>query len=109
MRPIDAPVPAQVADPGPAVLNDPELTAKSKAQLKQDLFALAETGFKRGRYFVEFGATDEVTLGNSYPLGKEFGWQGVLAEPGGPGGPRWTATETCRSIIAASAPGSGQN
>jgi len=54
---------------------------KSRAQLKQDIFVLLETGFKRGGYFVEFGATNGVDLSNSWLLEKIFGWTGILAEP----------------------------
>jgi FkbM family methyltransferase len=58
-----------------------QVLGKSKAQLKQDIFALSELGFKRNGYFVEFGATNGVTLSNTYLLSKEFGWTGILAEP----------------------------
>jgi FkbM family methyltransferase len=57
------------------------LTAKSKAQLGQDMFVLAELGFKKDGYFVEFGATNGVDLNNTYLLEKEMGWKGILAEP----------------------------
>lgn len=53
----------------------------SNAQLFQDLFVLFMTGEKRGGYFVEFGATNGVTLSNSCLLEKSFGWNGILAEP----------------------------
>lgn len=53
----------------------------SKAQAFQDVFALFMTNEKKGGYFVEFGATNGVTLSNSYLLEKSFGWNGILAEP----------------------------
>jgi len=54
---------------------------QSKAQICQDLLALHLTHFKRGGFFVEFGATDGVSLSNTYLLEKSYGWTGVLAEP----------------------------
>lgn len=53
----------------------------SKAQLKQDVFALVENGFKRYGFLVEFGAASGVELSNTYLLEKEYGWRGILAEP----------------------------
>ena len=58
-----------------------EVNGKSKSQLKQDLFVLLETNFKRNGFFVEFGATNGVDLSNTNLLEKEFGWEGILAEP----------------------------
>jgi len=54
---------------------------ESKAQLKQDLFVLLATNFKRNGFFVEFGATNGFDLSNTYLLEKSFGWKGILAEP----------------------------
>ena len=59
-----------------------QILRSSTSQLHQDLFALSEMEFKRSGYFVEFGATDGVTLSNTDCLEKEYGWTGILAEPG---------------------------
>lgn len=57
------------------------LLTKSRSQLRQDLFVLSETDFKKNGYFVEFGATNGVELSNTYLLETEFSWTGILAEP----------------------------
>ncbi len=54
---------------------------KTNAQICQDLVVLFITGEKRGGFFVEFGATDGISLSNSYLLESEYGWKGILAEP----------------------------
>lgn len=54
---------------------------KSHSQLGQELMVLGFLENVESGYFVEFGATDGVTLSNTYLLEKEFGWKGILAEP----------------------------
>lgn len=58
-----------------------DLEGHSKAQLKQDIFVLLATQFKRDGFFVEFGATNGMDLSNTYLLEKTFNWRGILAEP----------------------------
>jgi FkbM family methyltransferase len=52
-----------------------------RSQFGQDAFVLATLLFKRGGYFVDFGATDGVSGNNSHILEKRYGWKGILAEP----------------------------
>jgi FkbM family methyltransferase len=54
---------------------------RSKSQLCQDLFVQSELNFKRGGYFVEFGAANGVDHSNTYMLEADFGWDGIIAEP----------------------------
>lgn len=54
---------------------------KSTSQNYQDIWALFENNFKRDGFFVEFGATDGVISSNTLLLEKEYGWNGILAEP----------------------------
>ena len=63
------------------ILKQNGISNESKAQLKQDIFVLMETNFKRDGFFVEFGATNGVDLSNTHWLEKGFGWNGILAEP----------------------------
>ena len=57
---------------------------RSKSQIFQDLQAAIYCSRieNSSRFFVEFGATDGVSLSNTYFLETELNWSGVLAEPG---------------------------
>ena len=56
-----------------------------KSQLFQDVFASFIVGDLFDKTFLEFGATDGISLSNSYMLENNFGWTGILAEPS----PQW--------------------
>lgn len=58
---------------------------QSTSQLYQDLFVLFMLGCKRNGTFIEFGATNGVSLSNTHLLESLYGWTGVLAEPD----PQW--------------------
>ncbi|MFN3642616.1 MAG: FkbM family methyltransferase [Gemmobacter sp.] len=53
----------------------------SRAQLFQDTLPLHVLGAPRDGFFVEFGATDGLSLSNTAMLEAGFGWRGILAEP----------------------------
>ncbi len=75
----------QTADSGPQLMElmmqALGLQKNSKSQMGPDLIALLSANLKRGAYFVEFGATNGVDLSNSFLLEKDYGWEGILAEP----------------------------
>ena len=56
-----------------------------KSQLYQDIFADFISAKDPKKTFLEFGATDGLTLSNTYFLENFYGWKGVLAEPD----PQW--------------------
>jgi FkbM family methyltransferase len=53
----------------------------SKSQLGQDLKVLSFYKEKKGGYFVEIGASDGITLSNTYLLETQYGWNGICVEP----------------------------
>jgi FkbM family methyltransferase len=53
----------------------------SYSQHKQDLFVIETLKGKKNGYFVEFGATNGKSISNTYLLEKEYGWNGIVAEP----------------------------
>jgi FkbM family methyltransferase len=54
---------------------------QSYSEIFQDLWVLFETGYKRGGFFVEFGATNGIRINNTFLLETAYGWKGILAEP----------------------------
>jgi FkbM family methyltransferase len=59
------------------------LLPDSKSQLGQDLLAANTISSSQQKvpFFVEFGATNDITLSNTWLLEKKLGWQGILVEP----------------------------
>ena len=60
------------------------LLKRSRSQFSQDVFVISELqlmNINQVGFFVEFGATDGISLSNSYLLEKDFGWNGILSEP----------------------------
>ncbi len=56
-----------------------------KSQLFQDVFAAFIVGSSFDKTFLEFGASDGISLSNSYMLENSLEWKGILAEPS----PQW--------------------
>lgn len=54
----------------------------SPAERHQDIFAILLTRKFSNGFFVEFGACDGIEASNTYLLERDFGWTGILAEPG---------------------------
>lgn len=85
------------------------LRAASTSQLGQDLWALERSGYKRGGYFVEFGATDGVLLSNTWLLETHCGWQGICAEPNPKYFGRLRQNRRCQVTNACIGPRSGES
>lgn len=56
-------------------------SSKSYSQLFQDLFVDYVLNGKQNGFFCEFGATNGVSLSNTFYLENERGWTGICAEP----------------------------
>ena len=54
---------------------------QARGQLFQDLFVVLYFNELRGGYFVEFGGADGRDTSNTFLLEKQFGWNGIVAEP----------------------------
>lgn len=58
------------------------LFENSYSQISQDIFVISQLKGMKSGFFIEFGATDGVSLSNTFQLEKDFGWTGILVEPG---------------------------
>ena len=66
-------------------INSMRCTNEINSQLYQEMFANFIIKDNYEKTFLEFGATDGVSLSNTYILEKNFNWTGVLSEPS----PQW--------------------
>jgi len=53
----------------------------SKSQLGQDINVLEHYNNKKDGFFVDIGASDGVSLSNTYILEKNYNWKGICVEP----------------------------
>ena len=53
----------------------------SKSQLRQDLNVLEHFNFKQNGYFIDIGASDGISLSNTFLLEKNYNWSGICIEP----------------------------
>jgi FkbM family methyltransferase len=74
-----------VQNPNDAVANFARACALEVGVSKSQLFQDVLVGFllkgKRNGFFVEFGATNGISLSNTYLLESRLQWKGILAEP----------------------------
>ena len=54
---------------------------RGRADLRQDVLALAVHDFRTQGYFVEFGAMDGVQYSNTWLLQTQYHWTGIVAAP----------------------------
>lgn len=57
------------------------MTTKSQSQLGQDLEVLKFYDNKDGGFFIEVGASDGISLSNTYLLEMNHNWKGICCEP----------------------------
>ena len=68
----------------------------SYSQLKQDLNVISFFNNKSDLYFIDIGASNGITLSNTYLLEKKYNWNGICSEPL----PRaYKSLINCRSVI----------
>jgi FkbM family methyltransferase len=82
----------------------------SKSQYMQDLVALwvkEKVAPHTQGFFVEFGAADGLIGSNSFLLEREFGWNGVLAEPAKVFHKKLDANRSCKIVKKAVSARSG--
>ena len=53
----------------------------SYSQLNQDLNVLRNYNNKKNGYFIEIGASDGISLSNTYLLETKYDWKGICVEP----------------------------
>jgi FkbM family methyltransferase len=58
------------------------LFENSYSQISQDIFVISQLKGMKSGFFIEFGATDGISLSNTFLLEKNFDWKGILVEPG---------------------------
>lgn len=69
------------------------------SQLGQDKWIIEEVfpGLRKG-FFLDVGATDGVSLSNTYALEKDFGWDGICVEPNTPSFDLCSSVRKCTCV-----------